>query len=331
MALVAEVGRLCLDARALRPALNQTASLLASMPPWQQVIAFECRDGGYYLTQDAGPSSKVLVEAVTLAFGDAVSRLHDEHNQPLLSTSQMTDTIRQARVQHGLTPDGPTALLTAATLSGLEAGIVLLADSGENLERRDDQMLINCSNFLSMLADRLFHQGVLEARNQYLDIQASKDPLTGLPNRRSLNDTLERTMASVSRSGEQLFVAFIDLDGFKKINDLHGHEAGDLFLISLAKRLQNQLRSDDMIARVGGDEFVVVTTAGRGRASDDIARNLTDRIDQAIIGEHDLGIIRIDYPGASIGVVGWQGEGMTELLNRADKAMYAIKQKRRGL
>jgi len=331
MALVAEVGRLCLDARALRPALNQTAALLASMPPWQRVIPFECRDGHYQVIEAANAYDQTLVEAVTLAFGEAVSRLHDEHNQPLLGASQTTNKVRQLRVQQGLVPDGPTALLTAATLSGLEAGIVLLANSGEELERRDGQMLVNCSNFLSMLADRLFHQGVLEATNETLSIQASRDPLTGLANRRSLTDALERTMASASRNGEQLFLAFIDLDGFKRINDLHGHEAGDLFLISLARRLQNQLRSDDMIARVGGDEFVVFTTAGPGRIADDIGRNLTDRIDQAMIGRHDLGTVRIDYTGASIGVVGWQGESMADLLNRADQAMYAIKQKRRGL
>ncbi len=331
MALVAEVGRLCLDARALMPALQQTAALLAQMPPWQRVITFECKDDEYRVIQAVESSDPALVEAITLAVGEAISRLHDEHHHPLLSSNQMTESVRQLRAQQGLAADGPTALLTAATLSGLEAGIVLLADSGEALERRDDQMLANCSNFLSMLADRLCHQGLLEATNQDLSIQASRDPLTGLANRRSLNDTLERTLAMAARSGDQVFAAFVDLDGFKRINDVHGHEAGDLLLISLARRLQNQLRSDDMIARIGGDEFVVVTTAGPSRPGHDIARNLTDRIDQAIIGEHDLGTVRIDYGGASIGVVRWQGEDLAELLKRADQAMYAIKQKRRGL
>jgi diguanylate cyclase (GGDEF)-like protein len=330
VALLAEVGHLCLGASALMPAVEQCAELLSRMEPWRCAIVFQYRSGlPIVLSADNQPRTELIQSAIE-AFGNRITRRHDEQNQPLMDQASVTDSVRRQRQSLGYTADGPTALLTAATISGLEAGILLLADHGHGLEARDGQMLSGCSDFLSMLADRLFHQGVLEASNRDLSLQASRDALTGLPNRRSLIETLQRTLDSATRNKQHVYVAFIDLDGFKKINDQHGHEAGDLFLISIARKLQTGLRADDFVARLGGDEFVVVSATGAGRKTSDVGRHLAERIDHATTGEHDLGSARIDYAGASIGIVSWNGESIDELIKRADQAMYEIKKRRSG-
>jgi diguanylate cyclase (GGDEF)-like protein len=87
---------------------------------------------------------------------------------------------------------------------------------------------------------------------------AYSDPLTGLANRTSLLPALEQAVQRARRRGSKLAVIFLDLDGFKQINDAYGHDAGDALLIELAGRLRDNLRASDLIARLGGDEFLVV-------------------------------------------------------------------------
>ena len=98
---------------------------------------------------------------------------------------------------------------------------------------------------------------------------AYSDPLTGLANRTSLVPALEQAVQRARRKNSKLAVVFLDLDGFKEINDVYGHDAGDALLIELAGRLRDNLRASDLIARLGGDEFLVVLEevqdAGAGR------------------------------------------------------------------
>ena len=87
---------------------------------------------------------------------------------------------------------------------------------------------------------------------------AYSDPLTGLANRTSLMPALEQAVQRARRTNSKLAVVFLDLDGFKEINDAYGHDAGDALLVELAGRLRDNLRASDLIARLGGDEFLVV-------------------------------------------------------------------------
>jgi len=96
------------------------------------------------------------------------------------------------------------------------------------------------------------------ARNQYL---AMHDQLTGIPNRRMLDTTLKGEIEWAQRGGGRLTLTMIDLNGFKQVNDTHGHLAGDHVLHEVAKRLRHHLRATELVARMGGDEFVVVTRA----------------------------------------------------------------------
>lgn len=149
---------------------------------------------------------------------------------------------------------------------------------------------------------------------------ASIDPLTGIANRRALQDGLRGMPATAHLTDSRVCVAFTDLDGFKGINDSHGHDTGNRFLIEMTLRLLQALRRNDLVARYGGDAFVVAT------ASDDPAE-LHKRLTDATQGDIQLGEIHFHYPGPSIGVVVSDQGG--QQLERADRAMYEVKQQRR--
>ena len=163
---------------------------------------------------------------------------------------------------------------------------------------------------------------------------ASTDALTGLPNRRTLVDGLRRLMAQAERDGTSVLVGFIDMDGFKKINDTHGHDIGDEFLVAMTARMSASLRAGDMLARNGGDEFVVI---GAGPAFDQApnaaARSLAERLGESTVGELRLQGATLDYRGASVGVVAIDPRttSAAQALRLADEAMYAVKRGRRAV
>jgi diguanylate cyclase len=174
----------------------------------------------------------------------------------------------------------------------------------------------------------------LEKAHAELAAVAATDALTGLPNRRTLIENLRRLLAQGERDGRSVLVGFIDMDGFKKINDTHGHDIGDEFLSAMAGRLSASLRSADMLARFGGDEFVVV---GAGPAFDEsprtAARALADRLGESTIGELRLNRTAFEYGGASVGVVAVDPRTTSaeEALRLADDAMYVVKRSRRAV
>jgi diguanylate cyclase (GGDEF)-like protein/PAS domain S-box-containing protein len=164
----------------------------------------------------------------------------------------------------------------------------------------------------------------LKEQEQRLAHIAHYDALTGLPNRVLLGDRLKQAMAQAPRRGQMVAVAYLDLDGFKAVNDLHGHEAGDRLLVTLADRLQQTLREGDTLARLGGDEFVVVLPdLPDAAASQPLIGRLLRTASQALaVGDLSLSV------SASIGVTHFpQAEDVDadQLLRQADQAMYEAK------
>ena len=173
----------------------------------------------------------------------------------------------------------------------------------------------------------------LLSANQQLATVAPTDPLTRLPNRRALVEALERMFAHGLRQQMGVQIAFIDLDGFKAINDTHGHEVGDQFLMAIAQRLQGLLRAEDMAARLGGDEFVVASlSAHTGQAAEAAQEALAQRIAQATQGHFELPGATLDYTGPSVGVVTIapdRNHRVEDALRLADQTMYRVKLARR--
>ncbi|EYC52519.1 diguanylate cyclase [Hylemonella gracilis str. Niagara R] len=169
--------------------------------------------------------------------------------------------------------------------------------------------------------------------NARLTAYATTDPLTTLSNRRALLQELTRQLAQGKRQKFWVLVAFIDLDGFKAINDQHGHGVGDQFLVEMANRLKVALRAGDFAARLGGDEFVVV---GQGpadaQAVEEAKQAFHSRVSGATSGRFQLGPITMDYAGASVGMLAVEPgqHDPDEVLQRADLLMYQVKATRRS-
>jgi diguanylate cyclase (GGDEF)-like protein/PAS domain S-box-containing protein len=153
---------------------------------------------------------------------------------------------------------------------------------------------------------------------------AYSDPLTGLANRTSLGPALEQAVMRARRRHAKLAVVFIDLDGFKQVNDLHGHDAGDALLVEMASRLRKQLRASDLVARLGGDEFLVVLEEIHDAAPvEAVARKLLGELKRP----YALGGAALEVT-ASIGVSVLPDDATDApaLMKHADTAMYAAKQ-----
>lgn len=160
-----------------------------------------------------------------------------------------------------------------------------------------------------------------------LTLMAITDSLTGLSNRAVLMDRLTHALAAAERGSRDVGVVFIDLDGFKAVNDNLGHDIGDQLLQQVARRLAAAIRAGDTAARIGGDEFVILY-----EQVDDLAqvRDAADRISNSlkecfVIGEHQVRL------SASIGVTRGNGLLASEVLRRADEAMYRAKRRGHGL
>ncbi len=164
----------------------------------------------------------------------------------------------------------------------------------------------------------------LKQKQQQLEYVAHYDLLTGLPNRSLLLDRLQKAMASSARHGRSLAVVFIDLDGFKEVNDHHGHANGDQLLIGLADSMQTALRAEDTIARFGGDEFVALIT-GLERQQDCIA--ILERLLDAAASPVRVGELVLKV-SASVGVTLYPDDNLSadQLVRHADQAMYIAKQ-----
>ncbi|MEX0605440.1 MAG: EAL domain-containing protein [Marinobacter sp.] len=154
------------------------------------------------------------------------------------------------------------------------------------------------------------------------------DPLTGLANRQLFKDRLAHTVRRSRRSGEPAALMFIDLDGFKRINDTLGHDAGDQLLVHVARWLTGCVREEDSVARLGGDEFVVLLSSINGpQAAAKVAETILGQICQRVrIQEHDIGVT------GSIGVamIPHDSEEPGTLMKYADLAMYKAKERGRN-
>jgi len=175
-------------------------------------------------------------------------------------------------------------------------------------------------NYVSLSTDIT----LLKEHQQQLEYIAHYDALTRLPNRVLLGDRLKQAIARCHRIGTSLAVLYIDLDGFKSVNDNHGHETGDKLLIAVASRWNETLREGDTLARIGGDEFIVILVdLEHNRDYELILQRLLDAAAEPIRVDEQM--LRVS---ASIGVTIYPQDGgdADQLMRHADQAMYLAKQ-----
>jgi diguanylate cyclase (GGDEF)-like protein/PAS domain S-box-containing protein len=167
-----------------------------------------------------------------------------------------------------------------------------------------------------------------KSTEQKIWYEANFDNLTDLPNRRLFRDRLEQEMRKADRSGHSVALMFIDLDRFKEVNDLWGHDTGDLLLIEAARRIQHCVRATDTVARLGGDEFTVILTDFHEKFH---VEEISNKLLQALTSEFTL---REEHANisASIGITIYPNDASSSeaLIRNADQAMYSAKKSGRN-
>jgi diguanylate cyclase (GGDEF)-like protein/PAS domain S-box-containing protein len=200
---------------------------------------------------------------------------------------------------------------------GIIGALVVQSYSGEVRYTEQDKSL------LQFVSNQIASAIVRKQNEAWLQYIAHHDPLTDLPNRELFHDRLQTALARARRNKERLAVLYIDLDGFKEVNDGHGHAVGDLLLQEVAQRIRRCLRESDTVGRIGGDEFVVllnnITLPEHGAVVAEKIRAVLDR-------PFELGGKRL-HISSSIGVAAYpdHGDDNKQLIRHADEAMYAAK------
>jgi diguanylate cyclase (GGDEF)-like protein len=165
---------------------------------------------------------------------------------------------------------------------------------------------------------------LIEGKSAALENIAFHDHLTGLPNRLSLMDRIGQAIVYSDRSSKSFAVCFMDLDGFKLINDNYGHDIGDLVLKEVATRLKDCMRASDTVARIGGDEFVLLLV---DHEDGDTFEVFLDRLKKSVAEPIRLRSGNLLKVGISIGVTTYPADSCSpdDLLKHADEAMYRAK------
>lgn len=257
-----------------------------------------------------------------------------------LDPARMVDVVRR---------DGPEVVLLAAELARLDdlsllreiktdpelfsTAVVVLAagatlpEATDWLRKGADDVMVGEVTPAAVAMRVLGAVRLRELRRELLDRDAAleelayTDDLTGLPNRRFALRQLEALLSRARRHGTDLAVALVDVDRFKAINDGHGHAVGDSVLREMAARLQERVRHEDVVARHGGEEFLVVLPDTSPAGAAVVAEGLRAHVEARAFVEDDVGVSLT----VSVGWAGWAGEDLDALLRRADQALYAAK------
>jgi diguanylate cyclase (GGDEF)-like protein len=243
---------------------------------------------------------------------------------PLLRSLDLLLSPPQGRASPGARLSGIVIIAMVATFSSRIVGNLLGYDFSAVAGGQNHAVMVLGLLFLSMTLNFGFLLMAMDRlRNEVADL-ALLDDLTGVANRRHLLQRLSEECARSERSGEPFSLLVIDLDGFKTINDTHGHAAGDECLRHFTLMAQTRLRPGDMLARTGGDEFCVVLPSSSLREAAAIARRVLEvcRQDAAACTAKDIPI------AISIGVAEWDrgiGQFPDRLIAHADHALYAAK------
>ncbi len=206
----------------------------------------------------------------------------------------------------------------------------MLKDMVEDMLSEAREMLDSNRNFSQQLNSTSREIGLLRAELQDLRLQASQDTLTGLGNRKTFDEALNRALDSISTDMSTVCLMMLDIDNFKSINDEYGHLIGDKILRFIADILRRSVKGRDTVARFGGDEFGIILEETAPNGAYRLAENIRTLVDKSALKRTDTGEA-IGNITVSIGVgCNKVGDTMNDLIHRADEALYESKKKGRN-
>jgi two-component system cell cycle response regulator len=252
-----------------------------------------------------------------------VAPLHSQNHYDLILLDMHMPYMNGLSVMKALEATGMDPYLPVFAITGDKSlkKAVLQSGARDFLTKPYDlaELAIRMRNALEV---RLLYKAAIE-HGRIQEERALHDPLTGLSNRRLLQDRIEHGIAHAVRDGRRMTLMYFDLDGFKQVNDRHGHLYGDKLLIAIAQRLQKSKRQEDTLARVGGDEFILLQPHTVNKH--DVAISAS-RILQELKAPFDINGIALSA-AASIGIAFYPDDGHdgTSLIAAADMALYKAK------
>lgn len=267
-----------------------------------------------------------IPEGFSLPFGDSLCKRALDDN--CLFANDVATRWRDCEAAQAL---GITTYLSQPVQladGSLYGTLCAASNQKKMLSVRGEQVLRLFAGLIAQYIEKEHLVDQLREANAALIAHSYTDVLTGLPNRRSLFESLSTLFSLARHLNIHVIIAFIDLDNFKGINDQFGHETGDRFLIEVGKRLTQGRGKDDIIGRLGGDEFLLSCPGGPLQQPQGVLLSaLKTRLDKQIAGEYQLGDIHLYYPGASVGVIEINPDqyDADSALRAADEMMYRVK------
>jgi len=302
---LAELEKACIEARAAEERNNLAGALVAL-------------GRGLMHTGRLEDADRALREAEAIASADGGTIAHDSGVHKLLlelrkKQRRFEEALVHAELQMALEESTNRERASRRTqVLTMEFEITKLARQAD-AEKQRSESLTQANDALQQLKGQL-------------EYEVRHDALTGLINRRHCLELLELSLRCAAAAGQQLALAYVDVDGFKAVNDTHGHDAGDAVLVQIAARLKEATRDRDEVARLGGDEFIVLFNGLRSVAD---AQASAERL-LAALRERPMHWQGSALPlSASVGVASFpqHASDVATLVKRADEAMYAAKRR----
>lgn len=284
------------------------------------------------VVDDCPVNTEILVEMlhtegygnVSVSFdADQVCALHARNHYDLILLDMHMPGIDGIEVMRRLKAIEQDAYLPVLAITGDESYKHAALHAGaRDFVTKPYDLLEMTMRIHNMLEVRLLYKTVAEQGRVQKEM-ALHDPLTSLPNRRLLMDRIEKAMQHATRTRQLIALMYIDLDGFKEVNDAHGHHCGDELLRIVGTRLRNAARREDTVARIGGDEFIMLI-AGIGAPKD--VTQPAGKVLQSLSEPFEFCDVTVKI-SASIGVAFYPlgAEDAESLLERADSALYVAK------
>jgi diguanylate cyclase (GGDEF)-like protein len=276
---LADVFHDILSEQSLDNLLDRIADTLAELVPHDTLSIYQADEAQSLLTPVLARDkwAEKIMESRS-QFGEGITGWAALHREPVRTNQAHLDPRK--KVVPGTPDDEPEALITVPLIArGFVKGVLNIYRLGEHASFSDEEFEL-ATRFADAAALALDNAQIRER----LEYQAQTDSLTGLYNHRYFHDRLRSELTRASRSRDAVAVLMLDIDDFKRVNDVYGHGAGDQVLTELAVLLRNELRGSDVVCRLGGEEFGVIMASGDAGDALNLARRLTDALAETEFG-----------------------------------------------